>query len=69
MNVLKIQNIYVEILYKYLIIHCGYDEASKQFVNLISIFLQQITYLQIGEIHEKHRLLENVDDHIMDLSD
>lgn len=75
MNVLKTQNIYVEILFKYLINHYGYDEASKQFVNLISNFLQQIKYLHIGLIHEKHRqiaetILGNVDDDdIMDLSD
>jgi len=43
LNLLNIQNIYVEILFKYLINHFGYQQSIKQFQNLIEIILTQIS--------------------------
>ncbi len=54
MNLFNIQNIYVEILFKYLINIFGYDEASKQFQNLIQIILTQNQFLQIGLTDQQH---------------
>ncbi len=74
MNLLNIQNIYVEILFKYLRNNSGYEQASKQFENLIKILLKQNTFLQTRLTHEKHhQIVENLlnkmdSDEIMDSS-
>jgi hypothetical protein len=54
LNLLNIQNIYVEILFKYLINNYGYDQALKQFANLIQILLTQNSFSEIRLIHEQH---------------
>lgn len=54
LNLFKIQNIYVEILFKYLINAYGYQEATRQFQNLIQNLIQQSSYIQICLTNEKH---------------
>ncbi|CAF3958844.1 unnamed protein product [Adineta steineri] len=40
-HLLKIQNIYVEIMFKYMIYRYGYDEATMRFAGIIKHFLDQ----------------------------
>jgi hypothetical protein len=61
LNLLNIQNIYLEILFKYLINTSDYEEATKQFQNLIQIILTQNRFLEISLNNEKHhQTVENI---------
>jgi len=61
LNIFNIQNVYVEILYKYLINNYDYANAPKEFDNLIKIVLTQNTFLEISLTNEKyHQTIETI---------
>jgi len=61
LRIYSIENVYVEILFKCLINAYGYEQASKEFRNLIEILLQQNIYLQIGFENKIHyQIVQNI---------
>ncbi|UJR14307.1 hypothetical protein I4U23_001302 [Adineta vaga] len=56
-----IQNIYIEILFKYMILRFGYNEASIRFAALLKTFMDQSVYiLQAEEVQQHDELIQTV---------
>jgi hypothetical protein len=56
-----IQNIYIEIMFKYMIYQFGYNEASLRFAALVKSFLDQsMCVLRAAEVQTHDQLMQTI---------
>ncbi len=62
-RLLEIQNIYVEMMFKYMIYRYGYDEATSRFASIIKHLLDQsVCTIHAGEVQAHAELVQTIVD-------
>jgi hypothetical protein len=60
-HLFHIQNIYIEIMFKYMIYRFGYNEAALRFAALVKSFLDQsMCIFRAGEIQAHDQLIQTL---------
>jgi hypothetical protein len=63
LNLLELQNIYAEMMFKYMMYRYGYKEASLRFASLIkSCIDQNLMVSGDGELEKYHQMIQSITD-------